>query len=86
MGGIDAGVAILLLSALVAGITIGIVVVVSIASRREDRLYSLGGKAPDASCRGARWLTGVTTRGPRTWEDAGPHHHSEDLHGQEPHR
>jgi len=86
MGGIDAGVAILLLSALVAGITIGIVVVVSIASRREDRLYSLGSKAPDASCRGARWLTGVTTRGPRAWEDAGPRHHSEDLHGQEPHR
>jgi hypothetical protein len=86
MGGIDAGVAILLLSALVAGITIGIVVVVSIASRREDRLYSLDGRAPDAACRGARWLTGVSMRGPRAWDDTGPHRDSEDLHGQEPYR
>lgn len=86
MGGIDAGVAILLLIALVAGISIGIVVVVSIASRREDRLYSLDGKAPDPACRGARWLTGVTTRGPRAWEDTGPRPGSEDTRGQGWHR
>lgn len=84
MGGIDAGVAILLLIALVAGIAIGIVVVVSIASRREDRLFSLDGKAPDAACRGARLLTGVTMRGPRAWDDTGPHADGEDTRGQEP--
>lgn len=87
MGGIDAGVAILLLIALVGGISIGIVVIVSLASRREDRLYSLDRNAPDAACRGARRLTGVTMRGPRAWEDGpGPRHGSEDLHGQEPFR
>ena len=44
---------------------LGIVLVVSFASRREDRLYSLWGKAPDPACQGARRLLGVWVRGER---------------------
>lgn len=59
----DAALAIFVLSAFIGGIVIGVVVVVSVASRREDRRLSLTGEAPDAMCRGARRLTGVWTRG-----------------------
>jgi len=63
MSGIDAAVAIFLLIAFIGGIVIGVVVIVSIASRREDRQFSLTREAPDAMCRGARRFTGVWTRG-----------------------
>lgn len=49
----------------VLGIVIGVVLVVSFASRREDRLYSLWGDAPDPACQGARRLLGVWVRGER---------------------
>jgi hypothetical protein len=55
--------AISLLIAMVGGIVIGVIVIVSAASRREDRLYSLTGEAPGPACEGARWLTGVGVRG-----------------------
>lgn len=63
MSGIEAAMAIFLLIALIGGVVIGVVVIVSIASRREDRRYSLVEEAPDAMCRGARRLMGVGTRG-----------------------
>lgn len=63
MSGLEAAVAIFLLIAFIGGVVIGVVVIVSIASRREDRLFSLTGQAPDAVCRGARRFTGVWTRG-----------------------
>jgi hypothetical protein len=63
MSGLEAAVAIFLLIAFIGGVGIGVVVIVSIASRREDRLFSLTGEAPDTVCRGARRFTGVWTRG-----------------------
>lgn len=63
MGGIGAAVAIFSLIAVIGGVVIGVVVIVSIASRREDRLFSLTREAPDAMCRGVRRFTGVWTRG-----------------------
>lgn len=63
MSGIGVAVAIFSLVAFIGGVVLGVVVIVSIASRREDRLYSLTGEAPDAVCRGARRLMGAWTRG-----------------------
>jgi hypothetical protein len=54
-----------ILGIFILGIAIGIVLIVSFASRREDRLYSLWGKAPDPACQGARRLLGVWVRGAR---------------------
>ena len=54
-----------ILGVFILGIVIGIVLIVSFASRREDRLYSLWGKAPDPACQGARRLLGVWVRGAR---------------------
>jgi hypothetical protein len=53
-----ASVAYLLLAVFLCGVTIGIVVMVAIAVRREERLFSLSGPAPGAAARGARRLTG----------------------------
>lgn len=63
MSGLDVGVAILLLIAFIAGIAGGLVLVVSVASRREDRLHSLTGAAPGPACRGARRLVGAGVLG-----------------------
>lgn len=63
MSGIAVAVAIFLLVAFIGGVVLGVVVIFSVASRREDRLFSLTGKAPDAVCRGARRLVGAGTRG-----------------------
>ena len=38
-------------------ITLGVIAMVAVAIRREDRLYSLSGAAPGAAARGTRWLT-----------------------------
>lgn len=54
-----------ILGVFILGIAIGIVLIVSFASRREDRLYSLWGAAPDPACQGARRLLGVWVRGAR---------------------
>lgn len=67
MGSIGALAAILLLAGFLGGIAVGIMVIVSVASRREDARYSLGGEAPDAACRGARrlnqaWILGDTVK------------------------
>jgi hypothetical protein len=63
MSGIEAAAAIFVLIAFIGGVVLGVIVIVSIASKREDRLYSLTREAPDAMCRGARLLVGAGTRG-----------------------
>ena len=65
MSSIEVAVGMGILGFFILGIAIGIVLVVSFASRREDRRYSLWGKAPDPACQGARRLLGVWVRGAR---------------------
>jgi hypothetical protein len=65
MSSIEVAAGIGILGIFVLGIVIGIVLVVSFASRREDRRFSLWGKAPDPACQGARRLLGVWVRGAR---------------------
>jgi len=65
MSGMEAVAAIMVLVGFLGGVMTGIIVIVSVASRREDRHYSLTGKAPDATCEGTRWLAGVGVRGDR---------------------
>jgi hypothetical protein len=57
MGGNAASVAYLILAVFLGGVTLGVVAMVAVAVRKEDRLYSLSGAAPSAAARGARWLT-----------------------------
>jgi len=53
------------------GVIIGVIAMVSMASRREDRLGTLTGQSPDVIARGARRLNGVGLRDitPRDAED-----------------
>ncbi len=72
MGGSSAAsVAYVILAVFLGGVTLGVVAMVAIAVRREDRLYSLDGPAPGAAARGARWLTRFGGAGshyrPRGW-------------------
>jgi hypothetical protein len=68
MTGIDAVDAIIILSTLLAGIGLGVIVVVSAAIKREDRRFSLSGQAPDFAARGTRMLLGYGSRGTRIWD------------------
>jgi hypothetical protein len=63
MGSIGAIFAVFLLIAFLGGVLIGVVVIASLASWREDHLYSLTGEAPGPACEGTRRLTGAHTRG-----------------------
>jgi hypothetical protein len=63
MGSIGAVIAIILLIAFLGGVFIGVIVIASLASRREDHLYSLTGEAPGPACEGARRLTGAYAHG-----------------------
>jgi hypothetical protein len=65
MSSVEVAAGIGILGVFILGIVIGIVLIVSFASRREDRLYSLWGEAPDPACQGARRLLGVWVRGTR---------------------
>ena len=58
MSGSAASVAYLILAVFLGGVAIGVVAMVAVAVRKEDRRYSLSGAAPGAAARGARWLTG----------------------------
>jgi hypothetical protein len=58
MSGSAASVAYMILAVFLGGVAIGVVVMVAIAVRREERLFSLSGAAPGAAARGARRLTG----------------------------
>ena len=89
MAGINVGeVAIILLIVFIAGAMGGVVLVVSFASLREDRRYSLTGEAPGPVCAGARWLTGAGVRGDRFVSAGlrGDADADEDAHGLEPDR
>ena len=44
------------------GMMVGIVAMIAMAVRREDRRYTLTGRAPDAATRGVRRLTAVGLR------------------------
>jgi len=63
--------AFLIVAVVFCGISLGVVGMVAVAVRREDRLYSLSGAAPGAAARGARWLTRFGGAGshyrPRGW-------------------
>jgi hypothetical protein len=71
MGSTGALAAIEILVVFLGGIMAGIIVIVSVASRREDAHYSLDGEPPDAVCRGTRRLQGAWVRGrgfrPASW-------------------
>ena len=72
MGGSSAAsVAYLILATFLGGVTLGVVAMVAVAIKREDRLYSLDGAAPGAAARGARFLTRFGGAGshhrPRGW-------------------
>ncbi len=58
MSGIEAGLAIVFLAVFLVGVTIGLVIMVAIAIRRD----SLTEEPPDVTTRGARRLTGVGKR------------------------
>ncbi len=45
-----------------AGVVIGVIAMVALAVRREDRGYTLAGDAPDRLSRSTRWLNGVGRR------------------------
>lgn len=49
---------------LVTGIAIGVIAVVSLGVRREERAFTLTGDTRDPLARGARRLTGLYTRAP----------------------
>ena len=57
LSGSTASVAYLVLSVFLGGVGLGVVAMVAIAVRKEDRQFSLSGAAPSAAARGARWLT-----------------------------
>lgn len=62
MGGGEAAEVIAILAVFLGGIVVGVLVIVCMAIKREDRRHSLTGKAPDAAARGTRLLTGVGSR------------------------
>jgi hypothetical protein len=68
MSGIEATEAIALLAIFLGGVVFGVIVIVSLAIKREDRRLSLSRKETDPITRGARILTGVGSRGDRIWE------------------
>jgi hypothetical protein len=56
-GSTAAAAAYLILATFLGGVTLGVVAMVAIAIKKEDRMYSLSGAAPGAAARGARFLT-----------------------------
>jgi hypothetical protein len=56
-GSSAASVAYLILAVFLGGVALGVIAMVAIAVRLEDRLFSLSGAAPGAAARGARRLT-----------------------------
>ena len=56
------GVVAIAVAVFLGGVVLGVIAVVAIAVRREDRRYTLAGDAPDLLSRNARRLTGVGRR------------------------
>jgi hypothetical protein len=63
MAGSSAGLVIVMLAVFLGGIVLGVVGVVSVAIRREERRLTLFSAAPGAMALGARHLTGLAGRG-----------------------
>jgi len=59
---IMAGVVVVAVSVFIAGLVVGVIAVIAIAVRREDRRYTLAVDAPDRLSRTTRRLTGVGRR------------------------
>lgn len=57
-----AGVVVIAVAVFIAGLVMGVIVVIAIAVRREDRRYTLAVDAPDRLSRTSRRLTGVGRR------------------------
>ena len=57
-----ASVVVVAVTVFIAGVVMGVIAVVAIAVRREDRRYTLAGDAPDRLSRTTRRLTGVGIR------------------------
>ena len=57
-----AGVVVVAVAVFIAGVVMGVIAVVAIAVRREDRRYTLAVDAPDRLSRTTRRLTGVGRR------------------------
>jgi hypothetical protein len=57
-----ASVVVVAIAVFIAGLVMGVVAVVAIAVRREDRRYTLAGDAPDLMSKTTRRLTGVGRR------------------------
>jgi len=57
-----AGYVVPIIALFLGGVVSGVIMVVALAVRREDRHYSLIGEAPDRLSSGARWLNGVGRR------------------------
>lgn len=68
MSGNEATDAIALLAIFLTGVVSAVLVLVSAAIKREDRRLSLSKTGTGFVIRGARALTGVGSRGARTWE------------------
>jgi hypothetical protein len=62
MNGGDTAAGIILLVIFLAGVMIGVIVIVSRAFVREDKHYSVKGDPPDNACSGARRLVGFSHR------------------------
>ena len=86
MGSVEVVVAMVIVFAFALGIAIGVVLVASFASRREDRLMSLWGEAPGPACGGVRRLVSAGVRG--GMPVSGLHHYGKGDTGprQEPQR
>jgi len=71
MSGSAAAVAYLILATFLGGVALGVLAMIAVAVRREDRRFSLSGAAPGAAARGTRWLTRFGGTGthyrPRDW-------------------
>src|ERR1700722_5315361 len=59
---IMASVVVIAVAVFIAGLVMGVIAVIAIAVRREDRRYTLAGDAPDRMSRTTRRLTGVGRR------------------------
>ena len=56
------GVVVIAIAVFLSGMVMGVIAVVAIAVRREDRRYTLAVEAPDRLSRNVRRLTGVRRR------------------------
>jgi hypothetical protein len=59
---IMAGVVVVAITVFIAGLVVGVIAVIAVAVRREDRRYTLAVDAPDRLSRATRRLTGVGRR------------------------